>query len=264
MNKRVAMVMLMLLACSAAFADVINGGTSVNVNGTVYADYFGGGSTPLSAIPGMNTAGWNASTGLGTLTYTDTGAATRSFDFFVNLDLGSAFWNEFGVANGTLNSGESFQIDVPDFDCDANRCGNIIANTSGGSLDNLNHVPGQLDNYNFDCGADGGGSVSAQCNNDVSLALGLRYNVPLGTQAVLTFTLSNTAPSSGFYLSQTKPQDGENDAETVYFSENLAIQPLQAVPEPSSLALVSACFIALFLRHRKTTGAENPEDTQRV
>ena len=105
-------------------------------------------------------------------------------------------------------------------------------------------MPGQLDNYNFNCGADGGGSAAAACNNDVSLALGFSYNVPVGSEALLTFTLSNTAPSGAFYLSQTKPLDGDNDPETVYFSGNLAIQALQAVPEPSSLVLLVAGALA--------------------
>jgi len=252
MNRRFLIALSTLfLAGSPAMADVINGGTSVSANGTLYQDYSGGGSTPLSSIPGMNTAGWDPATGLGTFTYTDTGIGARYFDVFVNLDLGTAFWNEFGAANGTLLPGERFQIDVPDFDCDANRCGNIIQNTNANLLDNLNHVPGLADNFNFNCGADGGGSAMATCNNDVALALGLAYTVPLGDQAVLTFTISQAAPSSGFYLSQTKPLDGDNDPESVYFSGSVSIQPTTAVPEPGALTLLGAGVFATKLAYRK-------------
>ena len=242
---------LMLLAAAAALADTINGGTSVNADSTLYQDYFGGGSTPLSAIPGMNTAGWNAATGLGTFTYMDSGTGARFFDIFINLDLGAAFWNEYGAMHGVLAPGESAQIDTPDFDCDANRCGNIISNTNTNSLDDINHVPGQLDNYFFDCGADGAGSVNAACNNDVALALGFAYTVPAGSQAILTFTLSNNAPLSGFYLSQTKPLDGDTDPETIYFSGNVQIEPT-AVPEPGSLLLLGmGCLAAASIRGRQ-------------
>lgn len=253
MKNRILLLMALLaLAATFASADSINGGTSVNVNGVLYQDYFGGGSTPVSAIPGMNTAAWNPATGLGTFTYTDTGTGARYFDVFINLDLGAAFWNQYGATHGSLASGETYQIDTPDFDCDANRCGNIIQNTNANALDNTNHVPGQMDNFFFDCGADGGGAVNAACNNDVALALGFAYNIPVGDQAILTFTLSQTAPSSGFYLSQTKPADGDNDPETVYFSGSVLLQPATTVPEPSTLVLAgSAVIVALSRRRRR-------------
>lgn len=250
MRYRVLLLVAVLVATFAS-ADSLNGGTSVNVNGTLYQDYFGGGSTPLSAIPGMNTAGWDASTGFGTFAFTDTGTGARYFDVFINLDLGAAFWNEYGATNGPLATGQSYQVDTPDFDCDANRCGNIIQNANGNALDNANHIPGQLDNYLFLCGGDGGGPVNTACNNDVALALGFAYNVPAGDQAILTFAVSKTAPASGFYLSQTKPADGDNDAETVYFSGSLAVQPVTAIPEPSTIVLVGSAAVAALLRRKQ-------------
>lgn len=246
-----AIVVLIVFASSGSLADVLNGGTSVNANGTLYQDYFGGGSTPLSAIPGMNTAAWDPTTGLGTFTYTDNGTGARFFDVFINLDLGAAFWNEYAAFQGVLAPGQSAQADTPDFSCDANRCGSIIANTNSNSLDGQNHLPGQLDNYFLDCGANGGGAANSACNNDVALALGFAYNVPVGDQAILTFTVSETPPSSGFYLSQTKPVDGDNDPETVYFSGSLAVQPVTTIPEPSTIVLVGSAAVAVLLRRKQ-------------
>jgi hypothetical protein len=247
-----------VLIATAGYATPINGGTSVNANGTVYEDFSGGGSTPLSIIPGMNTAAWNPASGLGSFVYTDTGTGARFFDVFINLDLGNAFWNEYASTSGSPASGETWQADTPDFDCDANRCGNIIFNADSNALDNTNHIPGQVDNYLIDCGADGGGTVNLDCNNDVALALGFSYSVPAGDQALLTFNVSTTAPATGFFLRQIKPLDGDNDPQTVYFSGNVTIQQ-QAVPEPGTLILLGSGLTCLIRSRRRIRDVQPPK-----
>src|SRR4029077_6157436 len=95
----------------------------------------------------MNTAGFNSTTGLGTLTLTfNPGVAGNYFfDAFFDEQLHIPFYDEFGAVGGVPGAGISWQIDEPEFG-DANRVGTIFTNTSNNGLDNTNHIPGILSN----------------------------------------------------------------------------------------------------------------------
>jgi MYXO-CTERM domain-containing protein len=152
-------------------------------------------------------------------------------------------YDEYGTTGGSLGAGESWQIDVPDYDYNGSDpnfgslpsgAGSIIANTEAGTLADKNYVTGNTDAFDFVC------SGSATCNDFTSTALGYSFTVGSGDSGKLSFTESTTAPTSGFYLEQIAPVDGANSTKMDYFySASLSITPTctvncSAVPEPSS------------------------------
>jgi hypothetical protein len=200
-------------------------------------------------VPGINAAGFNQSTGLGTLTFVVSGPGAHSFDALFDSSLNLPFFNEFGATNGSPAVGQSWQIDDPAF-------GTIIGNTQGNSLDSTNHIPGTTDNYGGACNSvyDPG---CAGSNDDVSMAMGFNFILASGQQELITLILSHTAPGAGFYLSQTHPPDGNNPngAGSIFFSGSAVIRGgPPPVPEPSSLILLlgSVLFALVFraLRHK--------------
>lgn len=80
--------------------------------------------------------------------------------------------------------------------------------------------------------------------DDVSMAMA--WDFPLGAEesALINLILSETAPASGFYLTQTDPASGTK----IYFSSTLDITP---VPEPGTLMLLSTGFVGLLYFRRK-------------
>jgi hypothetical protein len=110
--------------------------------------------------------------------------------------------------------------------------GNIYTNFLAGSLDNSNGVP-------------------SSSPDDVSMALGWAFNLTAGQTATIIFSLSETAPVSGFYLWQTDP-DSKVD---IYFSSTLnKTGGNTSVPEPSTLMLMLSGlgFVGVAARFRKS------------
>ena len=76
-------------------------------------------------------------------------------------------------------------------------------------------------------------------------------NVAPGTTDIVTFTVSTTPPTSGFYVSQTDP-----DGTTLFFSSNVVDPPLgslNATPEPGSIALLAGGLGLLAWARRRRT-----------
>jgi hypothetical protein len=196
-----------------------------NVNGTYYASTF--------SVPGLSTALFNETSGVGTLTLTfNPGAAgTYSVDAWIFNALSTPMFNEYGATSAAgPASGQSWQIDVPDYDSDSNHTGTIIANTQGNSLDNTNHIPGNADNYSGGC-VNGPG---VNCNDITSMAMGFKFTLTAGEEEVITFDLTTSAPASGFYMEQIQPVDtadgGSNATEQDYFFSGAAVsQPICTV-----------------------------------
>jgi len=197
-------------------------------------------------VPGLNTAAWNTTTGLGTLTLTFNPGVAGSyfFDAFFDHQVHVPFYNEFGSVSGAPGAGITWQIDEPEFG-DANRTGNIFTHTSTNTLDNLNHIPGQLSNFFNNCGANGGGAVNANCNNDVSMAMGFNFILSANQSATITLTASTSQPTAGFFLRQTDPASSDDPlTDNVYLQGAISIgtttAPPTTVPEPETLLLLSA------------------------
>jgi hypothetical protein len=263
-----------LMFSAAAFGDTLSlQGALVNSSAAGIVDPTAGGT------PGL-TGTLNATTGLGTITFTDTKAGLGFFDIFVDLSLSKPFSNEFGATGGGgLAAGQSWQIDVPDYWCNTPACqsiglpsgtpdpndstANIIANTLANNLSNQNGVPGNLSNFLNDCGAEPNAVSPAQnslCNNDVALAMGFTYILPAGFHELISFTVSQTAPASGFFLEQFHPIDDANPSGVSPVFLYGSAQQVSAIPEPSTIAiviLVLAMFILAGLRRKYSAETGN-------
>jgi len=259
-KRRVIVICACLAALAMApamFADVTD--YLLNLNGTSYCPSFtvvtGCSNTGgLGAVPGLSSTldTSNGGTGLGTLTLTyNPGPGSYLVDFWLFEQLSQPGFNEYGAWGGSAASGQSWQIDVPDYDYTASfdpnfgslpaGAGSIIANSMAGALSNTNYVTGNNSQYLLGCSGD------ATCNDYVSMAMGFNFSLGANQEEVVTLNVSNTAPASGFYLEQIHPVDGNNSAAIQYYLTGSATtQPIgKGVPEPGTGLLVAA--FAVFL-----------------
>jgi|GEM_PF-3353759 len=194
----------------------LNGDTSTACNGA------GSGSAAIS-LTNFNTTlepGSNSSVSSITVTL---GAGMHQFvGFYADYDVDYATWGSFddsAKTSGSLSSGASYELDDPN-------SSNIFSDFAANSLKNTNTV------------ATPTGPPSNCC--DVSLAFSIsNIDVATGGSAFLTFAVTNTAPTTGFYIQQTNQDTGNS----LYFQELLTSMapppppPPPIAPEPSSFAL---------------------------
>jgi hypothetical protein len=243
------------------FADVtdyvysVNGTSYCPAMSTVACSNFGG----LAAVPGLvSTLDLSAGgTGLGSLTLTyNPGPGTYHVDFWLFEQLQQPGFNEYGATGGSPAAGQSWQIDVPDYDYTSGSgdpnfgglpagAGTIIANTLADTLTNTNYLTGSTDQYNLTC------KGLSTCNDYASMAMGFNFTLDPGDKGIITFKVSTTKPTSGFYLEQIHPVDGANPTETDYFLTSSATissggPPPPSVPEPGSAVLVGLSVALVF------------------
>jgi hypothetical protein len=227
-------------------------------------NYYPGGGATLSSIPGLNASAYDSTTGLGTLVLTDATVSTDYFggEFFT--PLGVPDYNEYGTTEGVGDpnqAGLSYQIDVPEYDVAPSPNhgpGTIVDNLIAESLNYTNFISGTESNYLNDCGANSGGpgAIDTDCNDFVAAAQAFNYTVTAGNEEIVTLTFSATAPTSGFYVEEIHPVDGNNTSPIdLYFQAsavNVPIGPPSPVPEPTSwlLLVTLAAFLGLGMRKR--------------
>jgi hypothetical protein len=177
-----------------------------NVDGTV---------TSGSAPGGVNIAGFDTSTGLGTISFSTSTDGAHSFLAFFDHEIDEAintYFNEYGVNSGT--SVQSWEIDEPGY-----VFGDIYANFEAGTLDNTNGVP-------------------QNTPDDVSMAMGWNFNLDADETAIITMTLSTIQPAGGFYLAQYDSDATGALPPSLYFFSNLTIQG-ESTPEPGAMLLMA-------------------------
>jgi len=198
----------------------------------------GGGGTINAPF---QTATFDPSTGLGTVSVTLT-PSSQTYKIFALWDFSSSNGNgydEYASTVGTLSGGESYSVDSPGSSsaggANGSSPGNLTTYFNSGSLDDTNHLQ----------------SCSTPPCSDVAVALGQTVDVAPGTTDTVSFTVSSTAPSSGFYISQT---DGSGN--TLFFSSSVVDPPFQTeqtgTPEPGTVGLISAGLgLLAFARRRR-------------
>jgi hypothetical protein len=240
------LAVLLCMVLPHASAGVIQD-VALNNNGA-YAD-----GVDITIAPFSSTI--NPTTGLGAITFTGNPGAPGSYFAVVGIDyevVDAVWWNEYGGASGTPAAGQSWQIDANI--ADGNFTPTLWSNIQANTLDNTNHVPGTTDNATLSCGANTPGQpVDPTCNTDVAFAMGFAYTLGANQEAVITFNITDSAPTSGFYLSQTHPVDiFDQTAQTIYLAASVSIQGIGPSPEPASLLLVgSAALIGFVVSRRK-------------
>lgn len=194
-----------------------------------------GSSTELSA-PGVSLGGYNMSTGLGTITFTDLNTGAGYFNTWWDEEVGVPFFNEFGSTPGAALGDPNETWEIGD-----NFLSNIFNDAAAGSLTDTNYLPEGADNFLGGCDPGAGA-----CNGDATTALGYSFNVASGDEEIITLKVSQTAPTSGFYLDQTNPnEDGTGYVGNVYFSLSAEQVPNGNQPPPPSTPEPSAWLLML-------------------
>lgn len=187
---------LLLLSFGAPQADadyIVLQDWTFNINGNTNFNCL---PTPCSPnVPSfLNVAGFDFATGLGTISGTFTpGAGSYSLIFYVDIDITSST--------------------------------NVLNNETGAAVG----TPAVLQTWEID----EPGFTGSSSPNDVGMALGWGFRLAAGEVAMVSWTVSTTAPSSGFYLVEQHDPSGQ----TLYFSSSLTTTSTP-IPEPVSMLLV--------------------------
>jgi len=179
------------------------------------------GALPGDLPTSIDASSFDFVTGLGEIAVSISGAGGHQVSLFLDTEIdepANTFFNEWGATAGVPAPGQTWEIDEPGY-----VFGDIYANWLAGSLDGTNGVPAALP-------------------DDVSLAIAWDFLLPAGMSASVSFLVSETAPSSGFFLIHTDP----DSAASIYFSSLLEISDAD-VPEPLTAPLLLGAVAGLIV-----------------
>jgi hypothetical protein len=257
LTTKIAFLCVGLFASSAFSASLQD--WEFNINGT---DYYPGGGATFATVPGLTVTTSGTSTTYSIL-FNPASAGNFYIGAFFYQPAGVPFYNEYGAVNGSAAAGQTWQIDVPEYDVNSTAnhgAGSIVDNLANGALTDTNSVPGSVSNYLNNCGASGGGAVNAACDDFVSLATAYSFSLLTGQSELVQFTVSTTNPG-GFSIEDVHPVDGSNaSASDVFLSLSNTLNGVPPIntgtPEPGTLALlgVGGGFVALMLSRRHLAG----------
>lgn len=189
-----------------------------NIDGTVT-------TTPAPAV--VSLGGFDTATGLGTVTVSLSGPGSHYVGMFSDHEIDEAintFFNEYGATLGTPAAGQSWEIDEPGY-----VFGDIYNNFLASALDGTNGVP-------------------VGSPDDVSMAMAWSFILGVDETATLSFVVSQTAPTGGFYLWHTDPGSPAD----LYLSSSLNVrQGGGQIPEPATFGLVGLSLLGLWGSRRR-------------
>jgi len=167
-------------------------------------------------------------TGLGDITIAVSGPGDHYVGIFVDHEISevaNTFFNETGAKSDPSDpaSGQTWEIDDPDIGGSNFILGDLLAQ----SLPNTNFIPG--------------------ATTDVSMAMAYDFVLGADETAVVSFTISDVAPTSRFFLPHFDPGGGGPPGDpppekTIYLSGHVSTG---SIPEPGTLAIFGAGLLAL-------------------
>lgn len=228
-------IVLALFGLPTTAAEIALYDWGFNLNGTLYCSTGNPDTTcsgnGVAELPGfLNTDAFDFGSGLGRIEARITGTGSHSvlawFDHEIDEAINSAV-NEFGDTAGSPPTASDpqlqWEIDEPGY-----AFGDIYDNLIDASLDNGNGVP-------------------AGSPDDVSMAMGWTFDLPVDTVATLSWTLGTDDDGSPFALLHRDP----DSQATIWLGTNLTSS---AVPLPGSLPLAVAGLALLGLGRRRRRG----------
>jgi hypothetical protein len=232
MRRRLLLLAVVLLAAPVAFA----GSYSLNdwcfyVNTLDINHSCNNGSGVDNFLPPISAGSFDylhlTDNNLGTTTV-NLGSGTYNVFAIFNYDIApGGGLNEYATAVGSLAIGQVYSVDTEG--ASNSTPGELYTQFANGTLDDTNHLP----------------SCAASPCGDVAVAIGFtNLVIPTGNTGTVTFTVSDTAPASGFYIQQTNSSTGGSlggssapPGSSLFFSATFVDPP--GAPEPGTIGLMA-------------------------
>lgn len=247
---------MMLLALSIpASADVSLADWCVNLNGDLSVCNYGtapGGNASVN-LAHFDTTLEPGTNGLGFITVAiGTGLQYASVYMDYDVDYSTLLsFDDAGSTGGTAASTQSWELNDPNLSsASSNPTGFVLFDDFGnGTLPSTNSVDAAT------CAA----NSPAACDVAWALAESLNVDPSLYSGGTVTFTVSTTQPTSGFYLQQTNQGNGVGGGgDIIYLSDTVSLTPNGGfiTPEPSSMILFATVIAGAALFRRKRSSAK--------